>query len=70
MILAWSVGPMLCWLYFNRERMASKGRCLACGYDLHGLSQMRCPECGRAFTLEEVKATAEELRIMGDGAQG
>jgi hypothetical protein len=24
-------------------------RCLACGYDLRGLPENRCPECGRAF---------------------
>jgi hypothetical protein len=24
-------------------------RCLNCGYDLHGLPESRCPECGRAF---------------------
>ena len=24
-------------------------RCLDCGYDLKALSELRCPECGRAF---------------------
>jgi hypothetical protein len=24
-------------------------RCLGCGYDLHGLPENRCPECGRPF---------------------
>lgn len=24
-------------------------RCKQCGYDLHGLSERRCPECGRRF---------------------
>ncbi len=24
-------------------------RCLKCGYDLHGLADGRCPECGEAF---------------------
>jgi hypothetical protein len=24
-------------------------RCFGCGYDLHGLPENRCPECGRAF---------------------
>lgn len=23
--------------------------CLGCGYDLHALSEHRCPECGRVF---------------------
>jgi hypothetical protein len=26
-------------------------RCLTCGYDLRGLPEPRCPECGRAFDL-------------------
>ena len=27
--------------------------CRGCGYPLAGLSQHRCPECGRQFTLDE-----------------
>jgi hypothetical protein len=26
------------------------GRCLECGYDLRGLTEPRCPECGTSFT--------------------
>lgn len=37
------------------------GMCPKCGYNLYGLSEQRCPECGRAFTFEEVGATAETL---------
>jgi hypothetical protein len=67
-LLVWPLGPaLLCWIY--RHRLQVRGRCPACGYDLHGLSQMRCPECGRAFTFEEVNATAEELQTMGDSAR-
>ena len=35
-----------------REHMAKLGIpiCLGCGYNLCGLTQPRCPECGRAFT--------------------
>ena len=28
-------------------------RCLDCGYDLHGLPESRCPECGRAFDPDD-----------------
>ena len=28
-------------------------RCLACGYNLAGLPEHRCPECGRRFSMEE-----------------
>jgi hypothetical protein len=40
------------------------GHCPECGYDLRGLSQQRCPECGRAFTFHEVRKTAEELGFV------
>ena len=29
------------------------GHCPACGYNLHALTQPRCPECGRPFTPQE-----------------
>jgi len=28
-------------------------RCLGCGYDLRGLPENRCPECGRAFDPDD-----------------
>lgn len=65
MTLEWSVGVLVVYLYYRRRRELLRGNCLACGYDLHGLSEMRCPECGRAFTFEEVHATAEELAFAG-----
>src|SRR5262249_29880399 len=27
-------------------------RCVRCGYDLHGLAEPRCPECGKEFPEE------------------
>ena len=35
-------------------------RCPSCRYDLAGLSSRVCPECGRAFTVPEMEALAEE----------
>jgi hypothetical protein len=32
---------------------ASVPRCGSCGYDLRGLIEPRCPECGRVYTLDE-----------------
>jgi hypothetical protein len=44
-----------------RDPGVRSGCCLACGYNLYGLREMRCPECGRAFTFAEVGRTAEEM---------
>lgn len=38
-----------------------RGFCPACDYHLYGLSEARCPECGRPFTFEEIGATPEEM---------
>ncbi len=43
--------------------MDMRGRCPGCTYQLYGLSQMRCPECGRKFTLEEIHISASELTL-------
>lgn len=40
--------------------------CRKCGYPLANLPEHRCPECGRAFTLEEyIPAGATPLLIAG-----
>lgn len=31
------------------RRLAAEGRCIQCGYNLTGLPERRCPECGRTF---------------------
>ncbi len=36
-------------------------RCLKCRYNLTGLREARCPECGSAFTLDEIVATARPV---------
>lgn len=43
--------------------MDMRGRCPGCAYQLYGLSRMRCPECGRKFTLEEIHISASELAL-------
>lgn len=40
--------------------------CIKCGYDLHGNVSMVCPECGRAFTFEELGVTAAEFAALDD----
>jgi hypothetical protein len=43
----------------NRIRATGKGSvvCPACGYNLTGLREARCPECGASFTLDELLAS-------------
>ena len=36
--------------------------CPGCGYSLIGNTTMICPECGRAFTFEELETTEAEFR--------
>lgn len=40
--------------------------CPNCKYDLRGNTSMVCPECGRAFTFEELGVTAAEFAALGD----
>ncbi len=37
---------------WRAARSHVKPLCPACGYNLAGLTQCRCPECGRTFTLD------------------
>ena len=51
---AWPVwalvhGPFTLW---HRRK---HGRCLHCGYDLTGLTERRCPECGNGVGLGQVR---------------
>jgi hypothetical protein len=48
----WSAGV---WAMSNylRRRPVPMGYCPMCGYDLRGLNEMRCPECGWAPTREQ-----------------
>lgn len=44
----------------RQARIAARGfetvACLTCGYNLTGLREARCPECGATFTLETLLA--------------
>jgi DNA-directed RNA polymerase subunit RPC12/RpoP len=61
--LLWLIATVFIW----RETPAERGRrvrsagnagiaCPTCGYNLTGLSESRCPECGNRFTLDELLA--------------
>ena len=54
-IAVWSFGPGLILLYLSRrmQRRQLLGYCQNCSYDLRGLTEPRCPECGTPFTLKQ-----------------
>jgi hypothetical protein len=54
--------PAAIWLWWLDLRRPKPGRCAACGYDLRGLQNARCPECGRPFDLAGVGINVEELQ--------
>lgn len=48
------------WRRAQRRKRARKGRCLHCGYVLHGVRGVTCPEFGRNTQPEN----AENQRLM------
>jgi DNA-directed RNA polymerase subunit RPC12/RpoP len=62
-ILVWIAATIFVWRETTAERKArmkasskSAITCPTCGYNLTGLSEARCPECGSRFTLDELIA--------------
>lgn len=53
----------ICWRVIARYRYLRHlvpGHCTECGYDLRGLPEPRCPECGTPFDPDDVDAEDEE----------
>ena len=57
-MIFWTFGPGVVLLFFNvgcRYQRAT-GICVQCGYDLRGLPEPRCPECGTPFDKQNAPA--------------
>ena len=59
--LLWIIATIFVWRETPAERAARLSRagadalvCPSCGYNLTGLREARCPECGATFTLNEL----------------
>ena len=66
-IVAWMASTALVWRETGEERSArlraaAQGIicCLHCGYNMTGLHEARCPECGTQYTLNELLASITE----------
>ncbi len=65
----WLIGTALIWRETKPERAARLRAhgvhalpCPQCGYNLTGLTQTQCPECGTKFTLDQLVADALDQR--------
>lgn len=62
---AWVLATVVLWRETPAERVARMSRlvssptvlCPVCGYNLSGLREARCPECGATFTLDVLAAS-------------
>lgn len=66
---AWILTSTLAWRETSTERTARLGGrgsmrlpCPKCGYNLTGLRETRCPECGATYTLDELVGALVEQR--------
>jgi hypothetical protein len=73
--MLWLVGSIFVWRETAGERAARAAQspdraavaCPTCGYNLTGLREARCPECGSQFTVDQLLAAQ---RASGGGGGG
>ena len=70
-MLFWFVSTILIWRDTPQEQARRlyprRVHCPRCGYDLKGLREARCPECGAAYTLDELLTRGEPAdRFAGE----
>ena len=66
----WLVATVFLWRETPAERTARAGptsvACPLCGYNLTGLAEARCPECGGRFTLDQLLAAQPSQTAHAD----
>jgi hypothetical protein len=69
-MLLWVIATVFIWRETAVERAQRVARssgsaiaCPNCGYNLTGLSESRCPECGSKFTLDELIAAQPNNKV-------
>jgi hypothetical protein len=69
-IILWLIATVFLWRESPAERAqritqsgSSTITCPACGYNLTGLTESRCPECGATFTLDELMASQPNSKV-------
>ena len=63
--IVWVLATVILWRETPTERLARMSSlvsqptvlCPVCGYNLSGLREARCPECGGSFTLDQLAAS-------------
>lgn len=55
-------GPMVLVAWSRPVTVRVPGTCVICGYDLRGLPQARCPECGTPFDRIEIVREAPSIQ--------
>jgi hypothetical protein len=63
--IVWVLATVILWRETPAERLARMSSlvsnptvlCPVCGYNLSGLREARCPECGASFTLDQLAAS-------------
>ena len=59
LLLIWGVS-LVYGRFLRRRPSCSSGRCIYCGYDLHGNTSGPCPECGKPLVLEPINIQPHE----------
>ena len=55
--LIWRAGKRIAW----RRLAQGSPMCPRCGYDMRGLTEARCPECGSVYTLDSLWSAQRDL---------